>query len=101
MAFFTFVFRNNRARAAYFDAGGVYNTSNSGYYLYTNQSYWTMSPYAFSGSNAVVFAVYSAGTLGSNSNVYYTYGVRPVLNLKADITISSGDGTSGSPFVIS
>ena len=80
-------------------AGGVYNTNNYGYYLYTNSLYWTMSPYYFNFNRADMFIVYSRGGL-SYVGVSSAYGVRPVLNLKAEVTISSGDGTSSSPFVV-
>ena len=81
-------------------AGGVYGRSNSSYYLYTNSTYWTMSPYFFSGSHAFVFYVYSNGSFGS-SYVYGTLGVRPVINLKADTQFSEGSGTSETPLVVS
>ena len=80
-------------------AGGVYSIGNSGYYLYTNQYYWTMSPSYFSGSHANVFYVNSAGSL-NHHYVDSAYGMRPVLNLKADVTISGGDGSSSDPFVV-
>ena len=80
-------------------AGGT-TSSNSSYYLYTGQHYWTISPYFYSG-RASVFLVRSSGNL----NYYWvdsaTPGVRPVLNLSADVTISSGNGTSETPYVVS
>ena len=81
-------------------AGGVWGTNNTSYYLYTAQNYWTMSPYGFNGSSAYVFYVNSSGDLYYNG-VYVTYGVRPVINLKADVQITGGNGSSGSPYVIS
>ena len=80
-------------------AGGT-TSSNRSYYLYTGQYYWTMSPYyADSGGWARVFLVSSNGSFGGSS-VNNAWGVRPVLNLSADVTISSGDGTSSNPYVI-
>ncbi len=81
-------------------AGGT-TSSNNSYYLYTGQNYWTMSPYlAASSGYARVFDVWSDGYL-----YYYrvdnSSGVRPVLNLSADVTISSGDGTMNSPYIVS
>ena len=81
-------------------AGGVYNTTNASYYLYTNQFYWTMSPRYFGGGDANVSIVYSSGDLG-NGTVDDAHGVRPVVNLKADTQFSSGNGTSETPFVVS
>ena len=80
-------------------AGGVYGRSNSSYYLYTGEYYWTMSPNRFSSSIARVFYVYSNGDL-TNFYAYSAYGVRPVINLKADIQITGGNGTSTNPYVI-
>ena len=81
-------------------AGGLGGSSNSSYYLYNNQWYWTMSPSDFRSTGyALVFVVFSNGNFG-NYGVNNTYGVRPVINLKADITIT-GEGTSSNPYTIS
>ena len=81
-------------------AGGVYNQSNTRYYLYNNAYYWTMSPYYFPSTNdrAYVFRVDSSGDLN------YTYvssarGVRPVINLRADVQLT-GTGSQNDPFVV-
>ena len=78
-------------------AGGVYGSSNSSYYLYTNQYYWTMSP-SYYNSWADVFYVTSTGNLNSNG-VHGAYGVRPVINLSPDVTIM-GEGTVNSPYQV-
>ena len=79
-------------------AGGVWgNASNTSYYLYTGQYYWTMSPSYYSGF-AYVFRVGLYGYLGYY-NVAYAMGVRPVLNLSADITLT-GTGTMSDPYVV-
>ena len=80
-------------------AGG-YSSSNSSYYLYTGQAYWAMSPSHFINNGAYVFRVNSDGWLGGN-RVDSAYGVRPVVNLKASVQFSSGDGTASNPFVVS
>ena len=83
-------------------AGGVHGQNNTSYYLYTNSNYWTMSPSSFNGAYAYVFLVYAFGWLNySNALVDGALGVRPVVNLKADVQISSGSGTSSNPYVIS
>ena len=80
-------------------AGGVYNNSNKKYYLYTKQDYWTMSPYSFSiGGPPIEFRVYSDGSLNAN-NVYSAWGVRPVINLNADVKLT-GSGTSTDPYTV-
>ena len=78
--------------------GGVYSTSNSSYYLYTGSNYWKMSPYLFSGSRAHEFYVYSKGYI-HGSDVRTTLGVRPVLSLKSDISVT-GSGTQNDPFLV-
>ena len=81
-------------------AGGVYGTSNNGYYLYTGQNYWTMSPYYYTSSGyALVFYVNSTGNFGP-AGVSSSYGVRPVINLRADVQLS-GTGTSTDPYTVS
>ena len=82
-------------------AGLAWSSGNSSNYLYTNQNYWTMSPYFFSSSvsRAGVFYVYSTGQL-HDTGVNNTNGVRPAINLRANVTISDGDGTSSNPYVI-
>ena len=87
--------------AAY--AGGLLYTSNIHYYLYSNQKYWTMSPHyntsTTPSSRARVFVIGSDGNIGSN-DVNLTYGVRPVINLRSDATISEGNGTINSPYIV-
>lgn len=82
-------------------AGGLYNSVNTQYYLYTGQTYWTMSPSSFTSSLAIAYAwlVYSTGFLNTNW-VSYGCGVRPVVNLSADVLISGGDGTAENPYVV-
>ena len=81
-------------------AGGT-TSSNSSYYLYTGQYYWTMSPSnTISSGDAYVFTVYSTGQLNYNVVGWTAPGVRPVLNLSADITLT-GEGTQSNPYVVS
>ena len=79
-------------------AGGVNEVSNSGYYLYTGQDYWTMSP-SFYNSYGYMFVVDFDGLLNNLRYVNYTFGVRPVINLRADVTLT-GSGTSTDPYVV-
>ena len=84
-------------------AGGT-TSGNSSYYLYTGQDYWTMSPYSFtvgsSSSSAYVSPVFSNGNLGNYNVGRAAAGVRPVINLKADVTLT-GSGTQTDPYVVS
>ena len=78
-------------------AGAKLGTSNSSYYLYTGYSYWTMSPRLYD-YYASVHTVASNGNLG-NGYVNSSSGIRPVINLKADVGIT-GSGTSSDPYVV-
>ena len=74
--------------------------TNTDYYLYTGNAYWTMTPDAFVGGNAGVDCVSEDGYLSS----YYVFysgrrGVRPVVSLRSD-AISGGSGTMIDPFVV-
>ena len=81
-------------------AGGVYGISNSGYYLFTNQQYWTMSPYYCWGTGqARVFSVRYDGMLPDNNQVVVERGIRPVINLSPDVTIT-GSGTTSDPYTV-
>ena len=83
-------------------AGGVFDTSNTNYYLYNGQYQWSLSPGRFTSnySDANGWFVSPSGSLSPWIRVTYSYGVRPVINLKADTLITKGDGTSLNPFVI-
>ncbi len=78
--------------------GAVYGSINSSYYLYTGSAYWTMSPYYFSSGRAYEFYVYSIGRI-YNGRVNSSIGVRPVLSLKSDISVT-GTGTQNDPFLV-
>ena len=83
-------------------AGGVYNTSNTNYYLYNGQYQWSLSPGSFnpSYSSANAWYVHPSGSLYPWSSVPSSFGVRPVINLKADTQITKGDGTALNPYVV-
>ena len=72
------------------------NESNTNNYLYTDNSYWTMSPDYFSSSYAYMLLTGSSIGFSSTS---YTAGVRPVINIRADVQIT-GSGTSTDPFIV-
>ena len=81
-------------------AGGLYGSNNTSYYLYTGSAYWTVSPSYFNGSSASVFYVRSNGEFIDGDAVGWAGpGMRPVVNLKADITLT-GSGTSTDPYRI-
>ena len=70
-------------------------------YLYQNVYYWSMSPRSFySGTSAA--SEFHQDTTGSASSGWVTYadGLRPVINLQSDVTISGGVGTGDNPYVV-
>ena len=81
-------------------AGAKWGVNNTTFYLYTNQYYWTMTPYCFNGASAYMYTVYNNG----QSNYYYvslSYGLRPVVSLKPGIQIlSNGTGTADNPYIV-
>lgn len=77
--------------AGFFDK----NTDN---YLYSNESYWTMSPAYFYKGNAYNFVVNKNKV--SQNIVSKESGIRPVIILKGETQVLSGDGSIGSPYVI-
>ena len=81
-------------------AGGKSGTSNSTYYLYTNQSYWSGSPDTFlSSGRASEFTVRYSGSL-SSSYVSVNTGARPVVSLSSKAKLS-GNGTYSNPYTVS
>ena len=67
-------------------------------YLNTGAYYWTMSPSRFHGSSALVLFIY----YGDNPDTNWasrTYGVRPVINLRADVQLT-GSGMVSDPFKV-
>ncbi len=59
---------------------------------------WTISPYVFSQSNSVWY-IKKTGLVKMGTTFVVVYGVRPVLYLTSDITLS-GEGTESSPYTI-
>ena len=83
-------------------AGGVFNTTNSSYYLYTNQNYWSGSPsnfYISSYTSPSEFDVLSSGFLSYNT-VNRTSSARPVISLSPKAKLS-GNGTYLNPYTVS
>ena len=72
--------------------------TNTEFYLYKGDFYWTMTPLAFSGGFASVDSLDGNGSVRYRS-VDYGRGVRPVVSLRSD-AILWGSGTMNDPFVI-
>ena len=80
----------------YFFAGG------SDSYLNTGVRQWTLTGVAGE-EGTKVYYVYPEGGVNGNSESAgekYSYGVRPVITLKADLNITKGVGTFESPYFI-
>ncbi|MCM1053772.1 MAG: hypothetical protein NC483_07365, partial [Ruminococcus sp.] len=69
-------------------------------YLNVRQAYWSMSPsyYYDTSYKAVVLFIGGTGIIGNNI-VSNEYGVRPVINLRSDVTFT-GDGTKSNPYKV-
>ena len=70
-------------------------------YIYSSNAYWTISSSYFSATylSANNFLAGSTGII-SYAFVSSNYGVRGVINLKGNVEISGGIGTSNDPFVV-
>ncbi|HIS86746.1 MAG TPA: hypothetical protein IAB49_01240 [Candidatus Caccenecus avistercoris] len=77
----------------------IWNNSSPSNYLCTEEYYWTMSPSFFEGISAYVFNIDSSGSLVDNYYVNRTHRVRPVINLRADVSLT-GSGTTSDPFKV-
>ena len=82
-------------------AGGIFDSDNSSYYLYTNQYYWLGSPFYFNSisSRAFEFYVFSSGNVVADG-VTHTYGARPVVSLSSKAKLS-GSGTYNDVYTVS
>ena len=78
-------------------AGG--DTSCQNNYLLKGYYYWTMSPIGYDGTSAKVYRVNYDGSIGYTTS-HDIRAVVPVITLKANTTIASGNGTSEHPYVI-
>ncbi len=78
-------------------AGGFGGYSSTFPYIYTNQIYWTMSPYVYN-SQAFVFMINDEGSL-IYGTVSSKYGLRPVINLRTDTKLT-GSGSETDPYIV-
>ena len=83
-------------------AGGQQNSDNSSYYLYTNEYYWSGSPYSFYSalSYAYEFGVSTYGGGGAYIVSSTAYGARPVVSLSSKAKLS-GSGTYDDVYTVS
>lgn len=59
-----------------------------------------MTPFFINANSggAIMYTVLSYGDISYDKAISYSYGVRPVINLKADVQLT-GSGTSTNPYV--
>ena len=82
----------------YSNSSNFRDTTN---YLYTNNTYWTLSPvllfnYGSADIGSICSAAYMDDHYASN-----TYGVRPVISLKSGTVVEpTGEGTTTNPYVV-
>ena len=77
--------------------------TNKSYYLYNSSisSYWWLSsPLRYNGSNAIEWGVNGSSGYISNDFVNDTHVFRPSINLKAELLVGGGDGTSSNPYTV-
>ena len=80
-------------------AGGVIWQTNTSYYLYNGVNNWSLSPSYFHTWVAYEFTLRSSGDF-NNYYVTGSLGARPSISLKQGTVLSSGNGTSASPYIV-
>ena len=79
---------------------GYLNSNNNGsHFLYSVYPYWTMTPAYFYNSNAYNFVVNK--NILTQVKVNGESGIRPVVTVKGNVVISSGEGSVESPYILS
>ena len=81
-------------------AGALEQVVNKSFYLYSGTPYWTMTPVSYTEQIAKTFVSGTGADLNSTNLVGASWGVRPVINLKADVQLT-GSGTTTDPYVVS
>ncbi len=80
-----------------FMAGGLCDTDNSSYYLYSSSDYYSMSPDLYNFAMAYMYYLNSNGSLVGGT-VDNSYGIRPVISLVSS-TLVTGTGTYDDPYI--
>ena len=87
-------------------AGAVASIQNKNYYLFNSEDYWTISPLGYELFGGISGVSKSGYFISDDSDLIFTldgsssFGIRPVINLKSTVEITSGDGTFNNPYVI-
>ena len=80
-------------------AGGQ-EAANNSYYLYTGQSYWTLSPWNIWLTSVVAINVSSSGSF-NHTDVRVSFGLRPSVSLRPGTVIDKGTGVGDNPYIVS
>lgn len=82
-------------------AGANIKDANTAFYLYNKDSgtFWTMSGAKYKNGSYYPFAINENGKLTTDTIATLNRGVKPVINIKADVS-SSGKGTIENPYII-
>ena len=78
-------------------AGGNVDLKNFDYYLYKYTEYWLSSPSAVINTIPYIETIWYYGYIWG---LEIKSNVAPVINLRADILYTSGEGTKSSPYVV-
>ena len=80
-------------------AGLIFGTSNVTNYLYTNYSWWLLSPADMYTTIAEVWRIGVIGTL-TYGGAIGPHSVRPVISLSSSVEVT-GTGSATDPFIAS
>ena len=81
--------------------GGIVNDKpNNNNYLHAYMWNWTMTPFRYDYPYITTYTYGDNDAASLQTSATSSYYVRPVISLKADVKISSGIGTSNSPFIV-
>lgn len=77
--------------------GGIVNGKiSAGSYLRSSVWYWTMTPF----SSSTGYTIGKDDNASFRTSITGKYGVRPVINLKANVEITGGIGTVNDPYIV-
>ena len=80
-------------------AGHGYSGYSNNSYLFTGESYWLLSPRYYDSYRTSTFCINTLGRLLASASVYDN-GVRPSISLAPGMMVSTGDGSSTSPYEV-
>ena len=73
---------------------------NSNFYLFSENSYWTMSPLSDDGKVIYFRNDGSYHGILEGAPASSSYAVRPVISLNQNVVVSSGNGTANTPYIV-